>query len=167
MITIERVGAENALIFKATRLRALQDAPLAFGSTYAKESQSSDAEWIERATRWSDGERSLVFLAMDGEEACGIAGAFFVAEDAKQAQLFSMWTAPTHRRHGIGQRLVEEVIGWARSRGAEVLRLNVTSINEGAISFYERMGFAMTGRKEPYTNDPALMEYKMSRPIRL
>jgi len=167
MITIERVGVGNALILKATRLRALQDTPLAFGSTYAKEAQSSDEEWIERATKWSDGEKSVVFLAMDRGEVCGIAGSYVIPEDARQAQMVSMWTAPTHRRRGVGRRLVEEAIAWARSRKAEILQLNVTSINDGAISFYERLGFTMTGRKEPYANDPSLMECEMARPILL
>lgn len=165
MITIERVSVENALILKTTRLRALQDTPLAFGSTYAKEAESTDADWVERATKWSDGEKSIVFLAMDGSDVCGIAGSYLIPEDMTRAQLVSMWTAPTHRRHGIGRRLVYEVIGWARSRGAEYLQLNVTSIDAGAISFYERLGFAMTGRTKPYPNDPALMDHEMSRPI--
>jgi len=165
MTTIERVGVKNALILKTTRLRALKDTPLAFGSTYSKEAESSDAEWIERATKWSDGEKSVVFLAMDGGEACGIAGSYLIPEDRRRAQLVSMWTAPTHRRHGIGRLLVKEVLAWARSRNAEHLQLNVTSSNLTAISFYERLGFTMTGRAKPYPNDPALTDYEMSRPI--
>jgi ribosomal protein S18 acetylase RimI-like enzyme len=39
------------------------------------------------------------------------------------------------------------------------------SNNEPAILFYQRLGFARTGRTEPYPNDPALIEYEMSRAI--
>jgi len=35
MISIERATAADAFAFKGVRLRALQDTPLAFGSTYA------------------------------------------------------------------------------------------------------------------------------------
>jgi ribosomal protein S18 acetylase RimI-like enzyme len=59
--------------------------------------------------------------------------------------------------------LVEAVIGWARKAGVERLNLMVTSPNQGAVLFYQRLGFAMTGRSEPYPNDPALVEYEMSR----
>jgi len=41
----------------------------------------------------------------------------------------------------------------------------VTSNNEPAILFYQRLGFTLTGRTAPYANDPALLEFEMSRPI--
>ena len=68
MILLEPITPQNALIFKAVRLRALRNTPNAFGSTYAKESQLTDADWIKRAAQWS-GERSAGFLAMDGDNA--------------------------------------------------------------------------------------------------
>jgi ribosomal protein S18 acetylase RimI-like enzyme len=72
-----------------------------------------------------------------------------------------MWTAPTYRRLGAGSLLVEGVMGWARRRGAETLRLMVTSGNEPAIGFYLRLGFQRTGRRQPYPNDATLVEYEM------
>ena len=41
---IERITAANVLLFKEVRLRALQDAPHAFGSTYAKEAQFTEVD---------------------------------------------------------------------------------------------------------------------------
>ena len=164
MIRIEPITPQNALIFKAVRLRALQDAPHAFGSTYAKELQLTDAEWINRAARWS-GESGVGFLAMDDATACGIAGSFLNEEDPTQAKLISMWTAPTHRQRGIGRSLVNEVLAWADRRNAGTLVLMVTSVNHPAILFYQRLGFTRTGRTEPYPNDPAIVEYEMFRPI--
>jgi ribosomal protein S18 acetylase RimI-like enzyme len=38
----------------------------------------------------------------------------------------------------------------------------VTSCNHGAIAFYERNGFSLTGNAEPYPHDPSLIEYEMS-----
>ena len=164
MIALEPITPQNAMVFKAVRLRALQDMPSAFGSTYAKESQLTDADWIKRALQWNS-ERSAAFLAMDGQTACGIVGSFLDQDDATRAHLVSMWTAPTHRRRGIGRLLVNEVLGWARLREARTLQLMVTCNNEAAILFYQGLGFIRTGRTEPYPNDPALIEYEMSRPI--
>ena len=163
MITLGPITLQNALIFKAVRLRALRDTPNAFGSTYAKESQLTNADWIKRAAQWS-GERSAGFLAMDGGTGCGIAGSFLDQDDATRAHLVSMWTAPTHQR-GIGRPLVNAVLEWARLRRARTLQLMVTSNNEPAILFYHHLGLTLTGRTEPYPNDPALIEYEMSRPI--
>jgi ribosomal protein S18 acetylase RimI-like enzyme len=164
MIAVVPVTPQNVHIFKAVRLRALQDAPYAFSATYAKESQFTDAEWMERTIRWN-GEKGIGFLAMDDGAPCGIAGSFLDPEDATRAQLVSMWTAPAHRQRGVGRLLVNEVIAWAGRRGACILRLMVTSNNDLAILFYERLGFTRTGRTEPYLNDPAVMEYEMSRPV--
>lgn len=164
MITIEPITAQNVSLFKTVRLRALQEAPYAFGSTHAKEAEFDEAEWLRRVERMN-GERGIGFLAMDGETACGIVGAFLDAEDTGRAQLVSMWTDPAHRQRGTGRLLVNEVLAWAGRSGARTLLLMVTSNNEPAMRFYEKLGFARTGRTEPYPNDPAIHEYEMSRPI--
>ena len=164
MIAIEPITPLNTFLFKAVRLRALLDSPHAFGSTYAKESQLTDSDWIKRVERWN-GESGAGFLAMDGDTACGIVASFLDQNDPTSAQLISMWTAPTHRQRGIGRLLVEGVLTWAGGRSARILRLMVTSNNEAAIRFYERLGFTRTGRTEPYPNDPTVIEYEMSRSI--
>lgn len=164
MIVIEPITPQNASIFRATRLRALQDTPNAFGSTYAKESQLTDDDWVTRARNWK-GEKSILYLAMDARNAIGIAGSYLDQKDPTRAHLISMWTAPTHRHQGIGRLLVDEIINWATLHEAVTLQLMVTSSNEPAILFYRRLGFGFTGHIEPYPNDPGLVEYQMSRSI--
>jgi ribosomal protein S18 acetylase RimI-like enzyme len=163
-IAIVPITPLNTFLFKSVRIRALQDAPDAFGSTYAKESQLSDSDWIKRVERLN-GENGIGFLAMDQDTACGIVGSFLDQNDPTCAHLISMWTAPTHRERGTGRLLVNEVHNWARGRNARILQLMVTSNNEPAIRFYQRLGFSRTGRTEPYPNDPDVIEYEMSRPI--
>jgi len=163
-IAIEAITPGNTLLFKAVRLRALQDAPHAFGSTYAKESQLTDSDWIKRVERWN-GENGAGFLAMDQDSACGIAGSFLDQNDPTRAHLISMWTAPTHRQRGIGRLLVNHILNWARGRNARILQLMVTSNNEPEIRFYQRLGFTRTGRTEPYPNDPTVIEHELSQPI--
>jgi len=102
---------------------------------------------------------------MDEDTVCGIAGSLLDQNDPKRAQLLSMWTAPTHRARGIGRLSVNEVLSWARGRNARILLLMLTNNNEVAIRFYQRLGFTRTGRTEPYPNDPAVIEYEMSRQI--
>ena len=164
MIAIKPITPLNAVVFKEVRLRALEEAPYAFSSTYAKESRLADSDWLARATGM-DGERGIGFLAMDGENGCGLVGSFLEQSDPTRAHLVSMWTAPTHRQQGVGRGLVEEVCKWAHSRKVRTLLLMVTSNNESAMRFYERLAFTRTGRTEPYANDPAVIEYEMSRPI--
>jgi len=164
LIVIEPITPHNVAVFRDVRLRALQEAPHAFGSTYAREVQFDHAEWAMRVERWN-GERGVGFLAMYGATACGIAGSLLNENNPTRAQLVSMWTAPTHRQLGIGRLLVDAVLDWARSRNLLALLLMVTSNNDPAIRFYERLGFTKTGRTEPYPNDPNIFEYEMSQPI--
>lgn len=164
MITVEPITSQNASLFKTVRLWALEDAPHAFSATYARESEFADAEWLQRVEQMN-GQGGAGFLAMDGNQACGIVGSFLDSNDRARAQLVSMWTAPTHRRRGIGRQLVKAVLRWGHLRGAHTLLLMVTSNNEPAIRFYERLGFTRTGRTEPYPHDPGVIEYEMSRPI--
>ena len=129
MIAIEPITPQNASIFRAARLRALQDTPSAFGSTYARESLFTDADWVERANR-SNGETSILLLAMAEGIAVGIAGSYLDHDDASRAQPISMWTDPTHRHQGVGRLLVNEILGWASQRNARTLHLMVTNSND-------------------------------------
>jgi ribosomal protein S18 acetylase RimI-like enzyme len=164
MILIEPITLENLSAFKQARLRALEDTPSAFSATFARESQFPDEEWKNRVLRWNGG-AGIGFLALDGAMACGIAGSFLVPDDPSRAQLISMWTAPSHRRLGVGRMLVDSVAAWALRRGATVLQLMVTSSNAPAMIFYQLLGFGTTGRTGPYPNDPAIVEHEMARPL--
>lgn len=161
--TLVQITPRVSKWFKETRLRALKDSPGAFGSTYALEAKQSDDEWAARAAQ-NTGEWAAGFLAMDDNDPCGIVGGRLV-EDGAQAILMGMWVAPEVRRKGIGCRLVSAILDWARSRGAQAVRLTVTSNNRPAIAFYQRMGFEMTGETEPYPNDSSLVEYVMCRAL--
>ena len=101
MVTLKQINSEFAAAFKAVRLNALQDTPFAFGSTFAKESQFSDREWEQRMSRWN-GDRSICYLAWDGDIPCGIAAGLLDEEQSTRVHLVSMWVAPAHRRSGVG-----------------------------------------------------------------
>jgi hypothetical protein len=84
--SLETISPKNALIYKAIRLHALQDSPLAFGSTYAKESQLFDTDWLKRAADWSN-DKSVGYLAFDREISCGIVAAFLNEHDSRKAHV--------------------------------------------------------------------------------
>ncbi|MDQ2834982.1 MAG: GNAT family N-acetyltransferase [Acidobacteriota bacterium] len=164
MVMLHPITSELTAIYKEVRLRALQDMPSAFGSTYAREVQFSDGEWEQRTANLNTG-RGIGYLAMDGVRCCGLAACFLDAQDPFRAELVSMWVAPECRREGVGAQLIDAIQTWAMQRSARVLQLMVTSSNHAAIEFYRRNGFAMTGYTEPYPNDKSLTEYQMSKLI--
>jgi ribosomal protein S18 acetylase RimI-like enzyme len=156
MVQLHRVTERNIQLFKEARLRALQDSPSAFGSTYAREVAMDDETW-----RFWAGDHVATYLAQSDEAPCGIAGVYIDRDDRERAGLISMWVAPAARRKSVGRMLVETTCDWAREKNARAIYLMVTSNNEAAIAFYKRLGFKETGHSEPYPNDPSLIEYEM------
>lgn len=49
--------------------------------------------------------------------------------------------AATHRGQGIGRALMEHAHAWARDQGLTEVELTVWEFNEGAIAFYEELGY--------------------------
>ncbi|MBT9331376.1 GNAT family N-acetyltransferase [Paracidobacterium acidisoli] len=164
MPVIRPITLDDAAAYRAVRLEALQDSPSAFGSTWTRESQFTDEEWLQRARNMS-GSRGIGYLSMDNGVPCGIAGAFFDEQDPLTMHIVSVWVAPAYRRTGVARDLLDAILLQARARGVRHLLLMVTSSNAGALAFYQSCGFTFTGRTEPYPNDPALIEYEMSRPV--
>jgi GNAT superfamily N-acetyltransferase len=165
MPTLEPLSLQLVEQFKTVRLRALQDTPTAFGSTYAKESALADSDWLKRVETWN-GPRGVCYLGMDNAEPCGIIAGYFDKNAPRRAWVASMWVAPTHRRTGLGTMLMDAVRLWAYSLGATELCLMVTSNNSTAMRFYERCGYSFTGTTGPYQNDPTLYEYEMATTLR-
>ena len=165
MTELVRISSKLTAEYKAVRLRALQDMPVAFGSRYEREARLTDEEWTARAARCSGG-RDVGFLARCDGEYAGLALCFVEEEDAGVGQLISMWVAPEARRSGVGRMLIDAIVAWAAvERRLRTIKLMVTSVNGGAMEFYRRLGFERTGRMEPYPNDPAVVEYEMVRVV--
>jgi ribosomal protein S18 acetylase RimI-like enzyme len=164
MVTLHQITPTLSASYKTVRLRALQDTPSAFGSTYARESQFTEADWHVRAANLCT-PHSIGYLVYHQDEYCGIAAGFLDKEVPQNADLVSMWVAPNHRRTGTGKLLVNAIESWVRLCAAHTLRLMVTNNNLAAMSFYMRLRFTITGRTEPYPNDPNLIEYEMSKSI--
>ena len=164
MIVLEQISPDNALVFRDVRLRALLDAPTAFSSTYSRESAITEDEWIKRSVRWcSDG--AIGYIAFDGDYACGLVACYAESENPLRAHVISMWVDPAHRRTGVGRMLIDALQAWAQDRQMRELKLMVTSVNEGAIRFYERIGFCKTGNKAAYPNAPSIEEFEMILPL--
>ena len=164
MVTIEQLSPAFAMHLKRVRLTALKDTPSAFSSTYARESQRSNEDWLKVASAWSSGQ-SVFYIAVDEGAPCGMIAGKFDEVAPRRAWVLSMWVAAAHRRSGLGARLMDEVERWAQNLAICELYLHVTSNNSTARNFYEKCGFTRTGITQPYQNDPALFEYEMAKAI--
>ena len=155
MLEIKPILPEDWSVLKSVRLRALADAPGAFGTTWAEASAYSEEEWQARARRFSELPPAIGCLAFVGGVPCGMACAFPSEEHRQTAGLTSFWAAPEARGQGVGDALAAFVAQWATAQGISVLEADVVEDNGRAIAFYKRMGFAETGQSEPFRGDPS------------
>jgi GNAT superfamily N-acetyltransferase len=126
------------------RLRALRDAPAAFGSTYERETAFEETIWAARLA--PGGNPAFVYQEDDGgADPVGLVVAIPDPEDPEAVLLLSMWVAPEARGRGIGVELVGTVVRWAEHRGAHRVRLHVTAGNEAAAGLYTKHGFELSG----------------------
>ena len=140
---IRRLHADDAPAYRALRLRALQEHPEAFTSSFEEE-QDRPAAWSAR--RLADG--AAFWGAFDD------AGALFgmVGLDREQrlksrhkATVIGMYVAPEHGRGGAGRALMHALLDGARQAGIARLVLTVTRGNEAAQRLYLRCGFRSFG----------------------
>jgi GNAT superfamily N-acetyltransferase len=101
------------------RVRALADAPFAFGSRLEEEQDRPEAFWRSRL----ESDAAATFLAIQGHETVGLVRTFVEPEDVTSAQLVSMWVAPHARGRRVGRQLVAAVVQWARDHDATNVRL--------------------------------------------
>ncbi|MBA3780324.1 MAG: GNAT family N-acetyltransferase [Nocardioides sp.] len=144
-IDIVRITPDDWALFRDIRLRALADAPGAFGSRFDDWVDAPESSWRSRLENVK-----LNLVARHGDEAVGMASGSLDGDDAA---LISMWVDPVARGTGTAQALIEAVVGWAR--GLErTTYLMVRSDNPRAIAAYERAGFVYLGVPDDHDGPP-------------
>ncbi|HMG29708.1 MAG TPA: GNAT family N-acetyltransferase [Jiangellaceae bacterium] len=154
-INVVRVGPRDWAAWRDLRLRALLDAPAAYGSTYESQLSRTEQQWRDRL----DPSKGLSCISMLDDRAVGMAAGH--PEGDGLVGLISMWVSPEARGRGVGDGLVDEVVRWAGEQHAEAVELWVTIGNERAERLYARNGFVRTGATQPLPSDPAVDEIAM------
>ena len=146
-VSIRRFGPREWRSYCELRLRSLEESPDAFGRTLEEEKARSDEAWATRLASASTFDLPLVAEA--NGQMVGLAWGRIEAKSADTARLFQMWVAPDHRRHGIGQMLLDAVIRWAAAAGAREIALAAACGDTPAMRLYLRSGFEPAGAPEP------------------
>jgi ribosomal protein S18 acetylase RimI-like enzyme len=72
---------------------------------------------------------------------------------------------PSSRGRGLGERVYRRLEEWVRAEGGRALHLIVQQSNPGALRFWERMGFEVTGMGKQVLRGKELPFLKMTRTI--
>jgi GNAT superfamily N-acetyltransferase len=153
---IEQLRPGEGVRWRSIRLRALEEAPHAFGTTYAEAVQWNVARWEAQVVEFA------TFVAViDGCDVGVVRGAIHRSSGLRE--LISMWVAPTARHQGIGARLIESVAACATAAGASALVLDVVAANAPAIALYEHSGFLRSDGAS--VGESAPNEVRLVRPL--
>lgn len=161
-VNIRPFAADDALIWREIRLEALANAPEAFGQTL----EHAEEQAIDDYRQTVSGPFPP-FAAFDGTKAVGTAG-FYILDGPKMCHrgvLWGMYVSPTHRRQGIGRKLIGSILDHARGR-VEQIHLHVVTTNTAACDLYGSMGFVTYGI-EPRALRHAGRDYDEAMMVRL
>jgi ribosomal protein S18 acetylase RimI-like enzyme len=143
-IDIRPVTRAGAPAWRALRLEALKNHPLAFMSSYEEAVKRDLAFFAERIPE-PDGADVLFGVYVEGE-LCGCAG--FGREPGEKERhkgfMWGVYLQPALRGRGLGKALVERLLDHARGQVA-LVRCSVTTENTAACELYRRMGFVEYG----------------------
>jgi ribosomal protein S18 acetylase RimI-like enzyme len=143
-IDIRPVTRAEAPAWRALRLEALKNHPLAFMSSYEEAVKRDLASFAERIPE--PGGADVLFGVYVEGELCGCAG--FGREPGEKERhkgfMWGVYLQPVLRGRGLGEALIERLVDHARGQVA-LLRCSVTTENTAACELYRRMGFIEYG----------------------
>jgi GNAT superfamily N-acetyltransferase len=101
--------------------------------------EDGDLKQLERPRESILANGGEIFIAVMDDEVVGTCAV--IPYDAGVVELAKLAVDKSVRGHGLGKRLTETALAWARSRGArKVILLSSTKL-QAALRLYERLGF--------------------------
>lgn len=108
---IVRLGPGDEARLRTIRLRALRDAPDAFGSTAVEVAARPPESWSAQILTLP------TFVAVNRGQDVGLVRYAPDEEHTETGWLISMWVSPEIRREGVGSALIDAVVELATSKG--------------------------------------------------
>ena len=94
---------------------------------------------------------SCWLVAEEDGVAAGYIGSQTVMDES---DMMNVAVHPDHRRKGVAESLVNELIEVLKKRGSRCLTLEVRASNEPAKALYEKLGFVQVGLRRNYYRNP-------------
>jgi RimJ/RimL family protein N-acetyltransferase len=92
---------------------------------------------------------SMYTVAEIGDKIAGVAQLKRgTLEMSRHTANFRIWIAPKFQGYGIGTKLMQYTLQWARHHGLEKVCLDVFADNKRAISMYKKYGFVIEGHRK-------------------
>lgn len=123
-------------------------------SEYEARGELSDMDDIQASYFENGG----IFLVMTHDDEMICTGAIRRHAD-NVCELKRLWLAPKHHGKGLGYRMIQELLAFARSTGYRRIRLETDAAHQKrAVEFYKRLGFSETPAPNASDDEDILME---------
>jgi ribosomal protein S18 acetylase RimI-like enzyme len=141
-LLIRQLTERDAASFRVLRLAGLQEAPTAFGSSYAAEKDRTVEDFAKTIGR------NYLAGGFFGNRLVGVVGFYQSAGEkvAHRGNIWGVYVDPAYRGTGIARLLMEHVLAHAKSVVRQV-HLCVVTDNDAALGLYRRLGFVTYGRE--------------------
>jgi GNAT superfamily N-acetyltransferase len=135
-----------------------------YAARYAAAFKALNEAWITRTFRLEAADLKVldapdstliapgghIVVALSGDEVVGVCALQKAGGDT--FELVKMAVTPGMQGRGVGRRLGEAAIAWARARGARRIYLESNTKLDGALALYRKLGF------EPFAGPPSPYE---------
>ena len=146
-ISIKRLEATDAGVYRALMLRAYSEHDTAFTSTFEERANKPVEWWTKRL----QDPTSITLGAFDlGDALIGTVRleAYQRLRERHKVQLTAMYVMKDYAGKGIGRRLLDEALVESRKLNSmELINLTVTADNLAAVRLYSKLGFQTFGRE--------------------
>lgn len=108
--------------------------------------------WSERSVESElNNQLSLWLVAVEDGSVVGYIGSQTVMGES---DMMNVAVHPDHRRKGIAETLISELMEALKRRQSQCLTLEVRASNEPAKQLYEKLGFVQVGKRPNYYRNP-------------
>ncbi len=136
---------------------------------YVKDHDEFDPEGVASWTSRFDVSKWLFLMAFDGDVAIGGATLAFRSPKVDMldgrddlAVLWDIRVHPEYKRQGLGSRLIDRAVAWARKQGCKQIKIETQNNNVPACRFYAARGCRLGAiDRYGYANDPRVTHETM------
>lgn len=121
-------------------------------AVYTIEKETFPEPWsLESIQEEIDNDKALYLVAILDEEIVGYCGLWHILDEG---HITNIAVAQSHRKCGIGEKMVREMLKYGEEQGIISFTLEVRESNEPAKALYSKLGFVVAGSRKNFYSKP-------------
>ncbi|MBS7637079.1 ribosomal protein S18-alanine N-acetyltransferase [Candidatus Bathyarchaeota archaeon] len=114
----------------------------------------SEAFTKQQIAQLLQNQNCISLIAKENNKIIGfVIGMVYVEDDVLTGHILTIDVSPSHRRKGVGIKLLQELEKIFRDKHVKISRLEVREGNIAALSLYQKLGYRKVGKLHHYYGD--------------